>query len=492
MLKKIPLLNIALISFLLLIVFICGRTFLFSSGYESSEPLVKRDLQINIEKAVRHLSAVLKIATVSGETSKAKLNFNRLHGLLRHLYPQLHQRLQLAVVNGQSLLYEWQGTDKSLAPILFIAHMDVVPVGAEERAQWKFPPFSGQVDKGVVWGRGALDDKSAIIALFESIEYLLSHNFKPKRSLYIALGHDEETGGLKGAAEIAKQLMLKKIKPLVILDEWSGVFDAQLLKANKPVALVAVAEKGYMSVVLEVKSNAGHSSKPPKSTVIDILSRAIAAVNSKPMSTQLSEPVKTMFERLSSEMGLTSRIVITNSWLFKSVLLNELAAKPVTNAMVRTTFATTLFNAGVVENQLPVLASALINVRLLPGTSAKTVLTHIRLAIDDSRVKVSVKGQVSAASKISSYTSKLYQVIEASIKQEFNDVLVVPGLLIGASDSRHYQQLNSPVYRFRPFRLNHNDIASVHGVNEKISLTNLAHSIRFYIQLIENLDSNKF
>ncbi len=476
--------------FAILILILIGRSFLVPEQATMLSHL-KSDLKINIDikRASKNLAKLISIPTI---TNKAKKEFIEMHDLLSAQYPRLHKTLKLRKVNQYSLLYHWPGSNKKLPPILFLAHMDVVKVGIAEQARWQHPAFSGFIDKHSIWGRGALDDKAAITSLFESLSYLLKMKFKPKRSIYIALGHDEESGGRQGAVEIRKLLEAKKIKPLAIFDEWSGVFAGNILKVNKAVALVAVAEKGYLTVSLEVEGETGHSSKPPRTTAIDRLSRAIAVLNRKPMPARLTEPVKTMFERMANEMDFSSRLVIANTWLLESLLLKELTKQSVSNALVRTTFATTVFKAGDSENQLPLNAKALINVRLLPGIRPQKVIDYIKKLVNDPLVKLSIKLPVSEASAVSSFTSPLYRVLETSIKQEFEDALVVPGLLIGASDSRHYHSLGSPIYRFRAFRLNQKDIRSVHGINERISIKNLAHSIRFYVRLLLNIEKSQF
>src|SRR5690606_29924888 len=107
--------------------------------------------------------------------------------------PRVHEHLAQTTVAGASLFYEWRGSDPAARPVLLLAHQDVVPV--LEPAAWTHPPFAGTIADGYVWGRGAMDDKSSLMGLLEAVEQLLAAGFQPQRTVYLAFGHDEETGG---------------------------------------------------------------------------------------------------------------------------------------------------------------------------------------------------------------------------------------------------------------------------------------------------------
>src|SRR5258705_11496160 len=178
------------------------------------------------------------------------LEFCRFQDYLRKSFPKLHARLKREVTAGYSLLYEWRGTDTTLKPILLLAHQDVVPVEAGTESRWTEPPFAGRIADGYVWGRGALDDKGNLMALLEAVERLVSEGWTPKPTIYLAFGHDEEVGGMHGAARTAALLASRGVKLEYVLDEGGAIATGLVPGIPGPVALVGIAEKGYLSLEL--------------------------------------------------------------------------------------------------------------------------------------------------------------------------------------------------------------------------------------------------
>jgi carboxypeptidase PM20D1 len=172
-----------------------------------------------------NLAAAIRLETISHD-NPAEFRaepFLALHRYLEATYPQAHAKLSREVVAGYSLLYTWRGSDPQLAPVLLTAHLDVVPVTAEALPDWDHPPFAGTIADGFVWGRGALDDKGSLIAMFEAVEQLAAAGFAPKRTIYLAFGHDEETGGEEGAAAITALLRKRGVRLWLSLDEGLAV-----------------------------------------------------------------------------------------------------------------------------------------------------------------------------------------------------------------------------------------------------------------------------
>src|SRR5262249_31711574 len=116
---------------------------------------------------------------------------------------------------------------------------------------------------------------------------------------------------------------------------------------SAPIALVGIAEKGYLSVELTVESEGGHSSTPPPETAVGILAAAIHALESHPARAAIVGPARRLFDFVGPEMGFTSRLALANLWLFAPVVERRLAASPETDALVRTTTAPTIVEGGV-------------------------------------------------------------------------------------------------------------------------------------------------
>ena len=339
-------------------------------------------LAIDKPAAADRLAQVVRLSTVSSRDD-AQLNadkFGQLHDLLEAKFPLIHAKLKREEVAGLSLLYTWQGSDPQAHPIMLMAHQDVVPIAPGTEGDWQVPPFAGEVKDGFVWGRGSWDDKGNLMSQMEAVEMLLASGFAPKRTVYLAFGADEEVGGLRGAAKIAALLAERKVHLDFVIDEGLLVLDGVMPGLKKPAALIGVAEKGYMSVVLKMSATPGHASMPPKpgTSAIAMMSAALKRLDDEQLPGGIRGVAGEMFEALAPEMSGFSRVALSNLWLFGPVVQKQLEGAGSTNAMMRTTTALTIVNAGNKENVLPGRAEATVNFRILPGDTKEQVMEHMR------------------------------------------------------------------------------------------------------------------
>ncbi|MEX0582719.1 MAG: M20/M25/M40 family metallo-hydrolase, partial [Sneathiella sp.] len=339
----------------------------------------------DIDAAAARLAEAVRIKTisVSRNSPPATSEFDRLHLLINSSFPLVNEKLKREVVSNHSLLYIWEGSDPTLPPILLMGHMDVVPVEPGTEGDWQEEPFSGVIKDGIIWGRGTLDDKLSVFAILEAAELQLAAGFIPKRTLYFAFGHDEEIGGEMGAGKIAALLKSRGVNLAFTLDEGMVIVQGLMPGIDTPIAFIALAEKGYLTLQLTATTEGGHSSIPPRTTAIGKLARAITRIEENRLPAALNAPASDMFDTLSPHMSLPLKAIISNRWLLDPLLVSELGKGGATNAMVRTTTAVTIAEGGTKDNVLPSQASATINFRLLPGTSIQDVIDHVRNVIDD-------------------------------------------------------------------------------------------------------------
>jgi carboxypeptidase PM20D1 len=465
---------------LLLIASMAVRT----ARYEPARADVAPAQAVSIpEGAAERLAGSLRIPTISiesGRTSDPK-SFQALHQYLEAAFPHAHSQLERETVNTHSLLYTWRGTDPTLKPILLVGHLDVVPIEPGTESSWTEEPFSGRVSDGYIWGRDAIDNKSAVLGLLEAVEMLLRDGFRPARTVYLAYGHDEEVGGAQGGKQIAALLHDRGVELEMILDEGGVITDGVLSGVSKPVALVGIAEKGFVSVELTVRQAGGHSSMPPPQSSVGILSAAIARLEQNQMPARLEQPTRQLFERIGSQFPFAQRAVFANLWLTRPLLLGKLEGSPTTNAMVRTTTAATIFQAGEKENVMPSHARAVVNFRILPGDSVTDVVDHARRVINDSRVEVRVAAGFSAEpSAVSSAESVSFRKLERAIRSTNPDAIVAPYLVVVVTDSRHYANLTSNIFRFQPLRVSPDDLERMHGSNERVAVSDYERAIGVY------------
>ena len=443
-------------------------------------------IELDQTGAVQRLAGALRIPTISyGEPEKNDpAQLDAFAAYLKSSFPRSHAALKLEAV-GKSLLFTWPGRDPNAVPLLLLAHMDVVPIEPGTEAKWTHPPFGGVVADGFVWGRGARDDKSSVLALMETTEWLLARDFTPARTVYLAFGSDEEIGG-DGAKGVAALLKSRGIKA-DLLDEGSAVLVGLVPGVKRPVAAIMAAEKGYYTVQMTARAQGGHSSRPPPVTAISRLARAVARVQQNPLPTRLVSPVTDMLDRVAPEMGFANRLVLANRWLFGPLLLRRMAADQTSNTLVRTTTATTVFHAGVKDNVLPSEATALVNFRLLPGDTMAGVLRHVRDVIADDGIELATYGGFgNEASAVSSVDSDAFRLLERTAREIFPEAVISTGLVTGATDARNYEGVYATRYNFAPSVLTAEDLPTIHGTNERIAVENYLVMIRFYVQFLRN------
>jgi carboxypeptidase PM20D1 len=407
-----------------------------------------------------------------------------MHAYLENAFPEVHSQLERETVRRHSLLYTWRGTDPSLKPILLMGHLDVVPIEPGTEHKWSEAPFSGRVSGGSIWGRGAVDNKSAVVGMLEAVEMLLKEGFRPARTVYLAYGHDEEVGGTQGAKEIAVLLKRRGVELEMVLDEGGVIGDGLLPGVSQPVALVGIAEKGFVSIELTVQQAGGHSSLPPPQSTVGILGAAIARLEENQMPARLEAPTRQLFARISPQFPVAQRAAFANLWLTRPLVMRKLEDNPATNAMVRTTTSATIFEAGEKENVLPIRARAVINFRILPGDSVADVVNHVWRVIDDRRVEVrTAKGFSAEPSAVSSTESEGFRKLEQAVVSTIPDAIVAPYLVVVVTDSRYYADLTSNIFRFQPVRVASGDLERMHGSDERIAVRDYEQAIRVYRQV---------
>jgi carboxypeptidase PM20D1 len=434
------------------------------------------------EAAIQHLSDAIKYKTISyGDSAKLDTAaFFAFHRFLRRTYPLVHSNLALSHVAQYSLMFRWPGSQAERAPVVFMAHQDVVPVEEAAASRWTVEPFEGIVKDGSIWGRGTADDKINLIAMLETIEALLAKGFIPERTLYLCFGHDEEMGG-KGAVAMAKLLLDEGVRPELILDEGGIVTKEKVPGMKQAVALIGTSEKGYMTVSLSVEKNGGHSSMPETETSIDLLTKAIVRLREHPFESRFSPSTEGFMRNLGPEMPFVNRMAFANPWLFTPMIKSIYEQSAGGNAMIRTTLVPTILDAGIKDNVIPTRSDASVNVRLLPGDSSRTILSLIRKIIDDERVKVTLQSQfVHEPSAVTDENSYAYKAVNEAAKRSFDNVITSPFLMIGATDSRHFAKVSPGIIKFSPMI----DPEGFHGIDERITLEGYGRALLFYEQLI--------
>ncbi len=443
--------------------------------------------------AIARLAASVTLPTISyeeGTQAPDSAAFRALHEQLRTGFPLVHARLTRETVAGLSLLYTWPGTDPSLAPVILMGHLDVVPVIPGTEAEWTQPAFGGVIADGFVWGRGTLDDKVAVLAALEAAEGALRGGFQPKRTIYFAFGHDEEVGG-SGARAIKETLVKRGIKgPALVIDEGGVIAPGSMVGTNGAVALVGASEKGFLSLQLTVRGAGGHSSTPPEHSAIGQLAMAIAKLEASPFPLVLDGPTRAMMERLRGTMPYGKRLALSNLWLFGPMITKGVAATASGAAMLRTTTAVTIVKGGVKANVLPIEARATVNFRIRPGETIASVTERVQHVIGDPGVTIEAVGFKTEPSAVSDPGGRGFAAIERSLREINQDpaLVVAPYLVVGGTDSRIWSELSSQTFRFLAIPVTADALTRIHGTNERVPVGGYLMAVRFYDRLLRNTD----
>lgn len=453
--------------------------------------------QVDSESIALRIGLAVQIKTIANRDPDLTdpQPFKAFHELLRTLYPQLEEKLSREVVNRHALLYTWEGRDPSLEGICLMAHHDVVPANEAPDSGWTYPPFSGTVADGYVWGRGSLDCKGSLITILEAVNNLVKAGYQPERSIYLAFGDDEEVGGLEGANQIVRLLQERGVRLSFVLDEGGAVTSGILPGIAEPVAAIGIGEKGFLTLRLRSKVSPGHSATPPQKTAIGSLSLAIAALESNPFPQNI-EILQFLLRFVSSRLPFMQRMALANSWLFGNTLKKRFAANPSTNALTRTTLAPTIIKAGQAENVLPAEAEALINLRILTDETIQEAFEYVREIVSDGTVDVLpahsdtiMDGHAWDPSPLADIESPQYLRLENLIRSAFPGALVMPNIVTGGTDARKFTVLTRNCFRFTPKVLTKEELGSVHGIDERLSIVNAGRMTAFYQVLIRELTS---
>ena len=428
---------------------------------------------------------MIQVPTVSAVVERIGLEpFGDFLTLLGELYPRIQADLHHERIGDLGLLIHWAGRTPDRAPLVLMAHFDVVPPGDTD--DWSYPPFQGQIAHGNVYGRGALDDKGPLTILFDAVENLLAAGFTPERDVYLSLGGNEETFG-DAAKTIADLLHSRGVKPWMVLDEGGAITTAPLPFVTGSAAMVGVGEKGLASIRLSAKSAGGHASVPPALTAVSRVAKAIMRLTPGTFPAKAPAALPRMLRSFvphSSGVGrVLYRLLAAWPWLTARVFA-KLGGEPA--AMVRTTIAPTMLDGGTASNVLPAAASATLNLRLALGETVSGTAERLRKRIADPEITVEVIEGNDASPESPAHGTQ-FELIRAAVSISHPDAVTVPYITMAATDSRYFHRYCAATYRFAPLMMDAKQRASIHGVDEFVAISELERGESFFRALLERL-----
>ncbi len=434
---------------------------------------------------VEKFAQMIEFRTVSAQpgSSFEMAPFLQLQDYLQKVFPVVHKYFQREVVSKGSLLYSLPGYKPELKPIMLTAHLDVVP--AEDGERWPYHPFKGIIENGRVWGRGSVDYKIGVAGILQACEDIMTEEFLPARSVLLAFGHDEETGGMNGAAEIVRMLRERDIQLSSVLDEGGYIYTLPWLRED--VAVIGLAEKGYLTLRLIARGEQGHASVPGIRTAAGVLGECLSLLEKHQMPAKLSEPVNRMFR------ATESLFIDLPQEGFASLSLSEMTEIiekwSLGNAFIRTTTAPTMLHGSSRENILPSEVTALVNFRSVPGDHSNDIVKHVKEIAFPLGVEVEfedIRKVFEPSSEASTETDDYRSICEA-VEQIWPGLTVAPGIFPAATDSRHYGQIADNVYRFVPAHLGERGLGVLHSEGESVSVEDYVNAVEFYTIYIKKM-----
>ncbi|WP_153446682.1 M20 family peptidase [Vibrio algicola] len=464
------------------------------------------EVKVDLEGAAQRLSQAVQFPTISNQDRSDfdEEAFNNYHDFLVESYPLVHKTLKRELVGDPrpfSLIYTWEGKDPSLPPAVFMAHQDVVPIAEESRDQWEVEPFSGEIKDGYIWGRGSLDDKNQIHAILEATEMKIKEGFQPERTILFVFGHDEEVGGPEGAKHAADIIEQRYDKIAFVIDESAPLIPGVFPGIRDNTALIGIAQKGYVSLEIAINGIGGHSSQPAGESNIVALAKAVEKVEAAQFPYKIHDAVRYQYRFMGPELPEDQQPMYKAVAYGENDSISDLEQKfidvmsqnQVTRAMLHTTTAVTMFNAGIKDNVLPPAATAVVNFRPMPGDTPEVIIEHVKKAIGDERITVRDISASTPATNVADPNGEGYKMLEKTIRQTWgNDLIVSPFFVIGGSDSKHFQARDfaPDVYTITALQLeNVKEFEGFHGVNERILVDEYGRSIGFFYKLMDNLEN---
>jgi acetylornithine deacetylase/succinyl-diaminopimelate desuccinylase-like protein len=374
------------------------------------------------------------------------------------------------------------GTDPKARPMLLLAHIDVVEA---KRADWTRDPFTLVEENGYFYGRGASDDKAEASVWVDTLVRLKTADFKPKRDVKLALTCGEETSGAFNGASYLATHERALIDAAFALNEGAG---GRLDANGKPIALnVEAGEKFPQDYTLTVTNPGGHSSRPTKDNAIYHLATGLVRLSRYQFPIEFTDASKAYLLAMSpltgGEMGAAMMALANDPSDTTDAAIVE--SDPGFNGMLHTTCVATMLDAGHATNALPQRATANVNCRIFPGTTAAQVGDTLNQVLSDPQIKVTLREARSEVTKgPPPLTPQIMDPIKEAAAKIWPGVPVIPVLTAGATDGAFLSPVGIPTYGVTGM-FGDPDGNGVHGLNERIRVSSLYNGRDFLFDLVK-------
>lgn len=422
------------------------------------------------------ISRMIQVNTVRCP-GRDRENFDRLHAVMEELFPRTFRTCTRWDFES-SLLLRWQG--RSRRALVLMSHQDVV----EAPGNWTYPPFSGTIAGGRLWGRGTLDVKGNLFSILQAIEELMAEGFVPPWDVYVASSHEEETGGNTLIVDFLRQ---QGVIPELLVDEGSSVQPCPEPSVGGHAAMVAVAEKGYADIRCVARGPGGHASIPGKWTPLPRLGAFMCEVESAGLfPLRIDQASAEMYRRMAAltpEGSERERLAgIASQQPGWQQLLGDRQ-----RAMLGTTVAFTMAGGSQAANVIPQEAYVTCNIRIAPGETVDGTVKTLRTVADRHQIELEVL-RSNEPSPVTDPAGAAFARVEQAIQNVWPGVGVLPFLLSGGTDTKHFVDLCPNCLRFTAYRISAEQQGLCHAVDENVDLDTIPDGVDFFKCLIQELE----
>lgn len=433
------------------------------------------------EEIGRKLSGMVSIPTVSGKGNEEDYRIGEYREYLKKEFPHVFSRAAVTQV-GEARLLKLAGSGENSRPVLFTGHMDVVP--ASDPGAWKYPPFSGEIVEGTVWGRGAQDMKGPQCALLSALDTLLLEGWIPKRDVWLYLSCDEEVGG-ETTVRAAELLKKEGLHFEIVFDEGGTICENFMEITDGKAAMIAIGEKGSLEYRFTALSEGGHSASPQKGSAIVRLGELLHEVEHMDLfRRRLSAGSREMLRKMAachSDKELTGNLLKASEEEGEYPVLRRICRDA--DNLLGSTIAFTMIEGGTAFNVMPKKAVLTANVRISAAETKEEVTEKLEALAKKHDLICECAGGRDAVPE-SRTTQTGYRMMEACVNEAYPGLPVIPFILGGGTDSRYFAPLTDEIVRFSPMHAKPWQGRGVHGDNEAASVEDVRDAANCYYLLL--------
>lgn len=370
-----------------------------------------------------------------------------------------------------SLLARVKG-DGTEAPLCLLSHIDVVTA---ENEHWPKDrqPLSGVVHDGMLWGRGALDMKGmgALEAL--TLVWLKRRQVPLRRDVILVAVADEEVDN-QGMKYMVKEHWARIGCSHAVNEGGLGLRDVFL--PGQTVFAVSVAEKGLLWLKMTARGPAGHGSTPLPGRAPEKLLKALDKLRQREPEPHMHASLRQTLAQVGHEKGGVAGFVLVRPTLVDLFVEGKLMAADATRAGLTNTLNITGFSGGSVPNVVPSTVGALLDCRLLPGTTPEAMLAELKALVADPDIAFEVLH--SASANASTWDDPFFRALSRHAVDGLPGAVAGPVLSVGFTDSLHLRPLGVRAYGLVPFQVTQAEAESIHGHNERVSIANVHRGLK--------------